>query len=102
MLHLRCVSSSVLNTEWKNGCRVFRGKGCVCGGVSVCFLLGFFSSLLHQSLKLLKCFLPSLQPVYTEPYVLLCFVACGSVDCFFGCGLDSERYSAALLNKKQG
>lgn len=42
-----------------------------------------FMSLLHQSLKLLKCFMPPLQPVNTEPYVHLCFVACKSVECFF-------------------
>jgi len=63
-------------------------------------LAGFSRSLLHQSLKLLKCFLPSLQPVNIEAYAHLCFVACGSVECFFGSGVDSQRYSAVLLTER--
>lgn len=51
-------------------------------GVCECVVL--FRSLLHQSLKLLKqFFLPLLQAAHIKPYVHLCFVACGSVECFF-------------------
>lgn len=51
-------------------------------------------SLVHQSLKLLKCCVPPLQPVNTEPCVHLCFVACRSVERFFGSGVDSQKYCA--------
>lgn len=30
------------------------------------------------------------------------FVACGSVECFFGSGVDSQRYSAVLLTETEG
>lgn len=62
----------------------------------------FFKLLLHQILKLIKWFLPALQPMNIEPYVHLCFAACGSVESFFGSGVDSQRYSAVLLTETWG